>query len=94
MIKLLIAVSLAMLAGCAHAKNGSNNYEEMYRNSFVSRCDGMQCTDLDTGEVLPLEDGEKPRYGDVINFSRYYTVEEIKAAMPYILKKYREGQHE
>ena len=94
MIKLITLVSLVMLAGCANASNGSSKHEEMYRNSFVSDCRGYVCTDQDTGETYDLPRNEPPRNGSVINFSQPYTTEEIQGAMPYILKKYREGQHE
>lgn len=90
MIKLFAVVSLMVLAGCAQA----NNYEEMYRNSFVSDCRGYVCTDTDTGDTYDLPRNEPPRNGSVINFSQLYTTEQIQAAMPYILKRYRGEQDE
>lgn len=85
MFKLFAVAVMIALSGCASA----NNYEEMYQSSFVVDCRGYICVDQETGEVTMLDKKGPPRNGSVVKFTHPYTIEEIKAAMPYILKRYR-----
>jgi hypothetical protein len=89
MYKLMVAVCLAMLSSVVQADEPT--YEEMFRNSFVSYCDGQFCIDTDTGERYELA-GDPVKPGYVLNFSQPYTAEQVKKATPYILERYAQEE--
>lgn len=92
MYKLLVVAIVAVLCSVAHADEPT--HEEMFRNSFVSYCEGLFCIDTDTGEWYELE-GPPVKPGYVLRFSQPYTTEQIQKATPYILERYaQEEDHE
>ncbi len=85
MRNILAVLVLTTLGSTAQAD--TTLFEEMYRNSFVSYCDGRYCTDTDTGQRYEVE-GPPVAPGYLLNFSQPYTDDQIAMARTYILDRY------
>ena len=69
---------------------GMVDLPDMIEHSRLLHCEAYTCVNLTTDEVIELEQPGDPIYGYIVDFTKPYSVEQIKEASPHVLKHYRE----
>lgn len=81
--KFLLCVTLL----CATSVQAAS-FEEMYDHSYVVYCNQQICNRAETGEYVKFLEVDPDLVGYIIMFDTEYSVEEIRAATPYLMDRH------